>query len=101
MEALRLLSNSYKHSPSKAPVKELLECLKLETGIKYASLPESPTLQKGLAASIGLQGSADYCDIAERFVDTVREFLENVRGRNALSQVHPGPVSLHPKDFLH
>jgi hypothetical protein len=60
MEALRLLANSYKHHPLMEPDEELLRLLKLETGVNYAPLPESHSLQEGLAASIGLGKDAAY-----------------------------------------
>ncbi len=99
MEALRLLANSYKHDPSMEPDEELLKLLKLKTGVNYAPLPESHSLQEGLAAFVGLGKDAAYCDTAERFVDIAGNFLADVQNRTNVSRVKWGPVSLKPKDF--
>jgi hypothetical protein len=99
IEALRLLSNSYKHDPSMEPDEKLLKKLNLETGVNYAPLPESDTLRKGFADFFGLGKDADYCDIAERFVDIAGDFLAEVKSRTKLSKVKWGAVSLNPNDF--
>lgn len=98
-EALRHLVNSYKHHPSMEPNEDLLNLLELETGVTYAPLPESHSVQEHLAAFIGLGKDATYCDIAERFVDIASSFLADVQRRAKLSPVKRGPVSLHPSDF--
>jgi hypothetical protein len=98
-EVLRFLANSYKHDPSTEPDKVLLELLKLETRVNYAPLPESHSLQKGLAAFIGLGEDADYCGILERFVEIVSGFLADVRSQTRVSPVRWDPVSLNPDTF--
>lgn len=99
VEALRLLANAYKHDPKKQPNKELLTHLGLDLTLTYAQLPESKELQKALALIVGLAGDAEYCDITERFVERVQEFLNDLQARNALSRVNWGKVSL--TDFAH
>lgn len=99
IEALRLLSNLYKHEPSMEPNNELLNLLQLKIGVNYASLPESDALRKGLANFIGLKEDADYCDIAEEFVDIAEFFLLNVKNRTNLCEVKWGSASLNPNDF--
>lgn len=99
IEALRLLANSYKHEPSMKPDDRLLKLLKLETGVNYAPLPESEALRGGFAKFIGIKGNADYCDIAERFVEKSEDFISNVKSHINLSKVKLGPVSLKPNDF--
>lgn len=89
IEALRLLANCYKHDSSKEPDEDLLKLLRLQTGVKYASLPESEGLQEGLAVFIGLEKEADYCQIAERFTDIVDCFLADVQKKD---QAEPGKV---------
>jgi hypothetical protein len=101
MEALRLLANSYKHSPFLEPKKELLKLLNLKTDVKYASLPESDGLREGLGCFIGLGKDAAFSDIAERFVDEAISFIDAVRRSTALSPIKSRPVSLDPKDFLY
>jgi hypothetical protein len=98
-EALRLLANSYKHDPSMEPDEKLLRLLQLETGVNYAPLPESDSLRKGFADFIGLGKDADYCDIAERFVDIASDFLAKLKSRTKLSKVKWSAVSLNPNDF--
>lgn len=100
-EALRLLANSYKHDPYMEPDHKLLDLLELETGVNYAPLPESDSLREGLAAFIGLEKDAGYCDIAERFVNIAKDFLVTVQSRTKLSRVKRSPVSLNPRDFAH
>ena len=101
MEALRLLANSYKHSPSMQPDQTLLSWLKLESGVPYGTLLESQFLQKGLAAYIRLGEDATYCDIAERFVNIAADYLADVQNRNRtkLRGVKWGLVSLDPNTF--
>ena len=99
MKALRLLANSYKHDPSKEPESDLLVLLNLETRVNYAPLPESKSLQKGLADFVKLGKDADYCDIAEKFVDIASDFLADVRKRAKVSPVKLGRVSLGPRSF--
>ena len=96
MEALRLLANSYKHDPSMEPNDDLLKLLKLETGVNYAPLPESNSLQEGLAEFIGLGKDTGYCDITARFVDIATDFLDKVRDQYGVSRVRWG---LNPKEF--
>jgi hypothetical protein len=98
LEALRLLANCYKHDPMKQPSEALLELLNLETGVSYAPLPESDALQEGLALFISLEKGADYCDIAETFLDVIDLFLADVKRKNQISQVKWGGASL--TDFV-
>ena len=99
IEALRLLSNSYKHDPSMEPDEKLLSLLSLETGVNYAPLPESDVLRKGFADFIGLEEDADYCDIANQFVEIASNFLVEVESQTKLSKVNWGTASLSPNDF--
>lgn len=101
MEALRLLANCYKHSPSMEPEKNLLRLLGLKIGIPYAALPESHAVQERLADLVGLSGGASYCDIAERFVDIAAAYLKEVEHQNQakLCRVRTGFVSLNPETF--
>lgn len=99
IEALRLLSNSYKHDPSMEPDEELLSLLSLETGVNYAPFPESDALRKGFADFIGLKEDTDYCDIANQFVEIASNFLAEVESQTKLSKVNWGAVSLNPNDF--
>jgi hypothetical protein len=87
IEALRHLANSYKHDPLSEPDTELLEHLELDPKLKYARLPESDKLQKGLALFLELPENAGYADITEQFVERARQFLEDVQSRNTLSEV--------------
>jgi hypothetical protein len=99
IEALRLLANCYKHDTSKEPDEKLLKLLGLQTGVRYAQLPESEGLREGLAVFTGLDKDADYCEIAETFTDIVDCFLTDVRKKNKLSRVKWGAASLRPEDF--
>ena len=99
IEALRLLSNLYKHDTSMVPDEQLLKMLNLETRVNYASLPESDALQERFADFIGLGNDVDYCDIADRFVDIASDFLAIVKSQTELSKVKWGAVSLNPNDF--
>jgi hypothetical protein len=99
IEALRLLSNSYKHDPSMEPDEELLNLLSLETGVNYAPLPESDALRKGFADFIGLKEDANYCDIANQFLEVASNFLVEVESQAKLSKVNWGAASLNPNDF--
>ncbi len=72
----------------------MLQALKLKTGVNYAPLPESHSLQEGLAAFVGLGKDATYCDTAERFVDIAGNFLADVQNRTNVCRVKWGPVSL-------
>jgi hypothetical protein len=94
MEALRLLSNSYKHDPFLEPDENLLQSLKLKAGVNYAPLSESDSLQEGLAVLVGLGKDAVYCDTAERFVDKASIFLADVEKRTNFSRVKREPISL-------
>ena len=87
LEALRLLANSYKHSPFMQPKEKLLRLLELETDVNYASLPESDALREALGCFIGLGKDAAFSDIAERFVDEASSFLDAVRRNVTLSPI--------------
>lgn len=96
LKVLRLLANSYKHDPFELPDPQLLVLLKLpakrellkrklpsradpELKVFYASLSESCLLQKGLVDFFHLGESADYCDIAEQFIDFSSRFLTGLK----------------------
>lgn len=96
MKTLRALANLYKHEPSMEPNKELLELLKLKKEDNYQSLPESHALQEGLAVSICLGKDADYCDIAERFVDIAKAYLADAESHIKKSPVKRGPTPFNP-----
>jgi hypothetical protein len=96
IEALRLLSNLYKHEPSLKPDEGLLNLLQLKIGVNYAPLPESDALREGFANFLGLSSDSDYCDIAERFVDISNTFLTTVKSVSKLSKVKWGAISLNP-----
>jgi hypothetical protein len=94
MKVIRLLANSYKHDPAMEADEDLLKSLNLEIQeerfgkkkkVNYAPLPESDSLQEGLATFIGFGKDADYCDIAERFIDIAGKFLIDVQSRVKLS----------------
>lgn len=93
VEVLRLLGNAYKHDPSMRPSPALLKHLKLDPNLGYAQIPESGELQQGLASIAGLPEDADYCNIAQRFVERVQEFLQDVQAHNLLSRVLWGKAS--------
>jgi len=99
MEALRHLANSYKHHPSMEPNEELVKLLNLETGVNYAPLPESDSVQAGLKALVGLGNDSSYCDIAERFIHIASDFLVDLQRRVNVSPVKWKPVSLKLSDF--
>lgn len=94
---LRFLSNCYKHDPSFLPDEELLNSLSLPTGVNYARLPESDDLREGLAKFIGLYGNADYCDIADKFIEIAADFLKEVESQANLSKFN-WVVSIDPDD---
>ena len=99
LEALRLLANSYKHDPWKGPSRDLLQLLRLDANANYARLAESDALREKLAVLIGLEAGADYCEIADRFVDVASEFVSGVQKHVKLSPIRRGPISLNPSDF--
>lgn len=100
VEALRLLSNSYKHSPAMEPEKKLLQLLKLGTHVKYAPLPESNSLRGALGRFVGLGKDAAFCDIAEQLVREASCYVDAVQQKMTLSPIKRERVSLNPKDFL-
>jgi hypothetical protein len=101
IEALRLLANAYKHDPNAQPDQQLIKHLGLKTTINYAELPESDALREGLASCVGLDKSSDYIAIADRFIEEVQAFLEDIKRRVTLSPVRWGPVSLNRADSYH
>jgi len=84
MKTLRLLTNCFKHAVTLIPDHKLLDHLKLARKtpepliVGYAPLPESKRFQKALAGSIGLPEDANYCTIADAFIDQAAEFLDKV-----------------------
>jgi hypothetical protein len=99
MKTLQLLANCLKHEPTQEPDKKLLNHLNLPLKpqgpliVSYMPLPESGCFREGLAESVNLPKDADYCTIAETFVDLANQFLESVRQKTILAQI-TGPVSL-------
>jgi hypothetical protein len=101
IETLRLLANAYKHDPNAQPDQLLIAHLGLTTAINYAELPESDALREGLAVNVGLARDADYISMAERLIDYVQTFLDDLKKCVLLSRVRWGPVSLLPEDMYH
>ena len=94
------MSNSLKHNPWQEPDEVLLRYLGLPTVdqlkppiVGYMPLPESDCFQEGLATSINLPKDADYCAIAEKFVELANQFLEDVRQNTRVSRI-TGKASL-------
>jgi hypothetical protein len=93
MESLRLLANCLKHESSQQPDEKLLKHLKLPAKpaerfvTSYLPVAESGYFRQGLAESINLAKDADYCVIAETFVDLAGQFVENVRQKTSLAQI--------------
>jgi hypothetical protein len=58
-----------------------------------------PALGEGLARSLGLSDSANYCDIADELLNRADRFLAEVKAQPHLSRLRPGVVS--SSDFLH
>ncbi len=93
MKTLQLLANCLKHEPTQKPDKKLLDHLSLPSKpvgpliVSYMPLPESGCFREGLAVSVNLAKDADYCTIAETFVDLANQFLESVRQKTSLAQI--------------
>jgi hypothetical protein len=98
MQTLRLLVNSYKHSPWGRPDEDLLQHLKLPLTRNYAVLPDSRSVREKLADSLGLDKDADYCEITEELLNRADSFLGSVRQRPGLSEVKWGRLSLAAAD---
>ena len=100
MKTLQLLANCLKHEPTQQPDKKILEHLNLPSKpegrltVGYAPLAESRCFREGLAASIGLPTHADYCTIADTFVDLASQFLGNVKRKNKDVARVRGPISI-------
>ena len=94
METLRHLVNSYKHDHWVKPAEDLRQALDLPQ-VTYAPLPESDLLREQLAVSVGLGVEANYCDIADRFVDMAVDFLKEIEARATLSQIKAEVVPLN------
>jgi hypothetical protein len=99
METLRLLANSYKHSPTGEPDRDLLVHLALDTEVLYASLPESDEFRRAIAKSFGLPETADYPTIARSAIAHATAFLEAVENQSIIGRRIQTFVSLNPKDF--
>jgi len=123
LEVLRLLSNSYKHDPFVKPDIKLLKLLSLPSEWpkkkaamggaapagghlpkspqkkSYAPLPESSSLQEAFAVFVGLGKNADYCDITERFVESVNKFLEGLKSRTKVRPFERKRVSFSDEDL--
>jgi hypothetical protein len=93
METLRLLANSYKHQATQEPSKPLLKHLGLPLVppepmvVGYMPLPESHSFRQGLAVSVDLSKEADYCTIAEKFVDLANRFVDDAQHGTILASV--------------
>jgi hypothetical protein len=93
METLRLLANCYKHQAGQTPTEQLLAHLSLppkppeQLVVGYMSLPESHAFREGLAASVNLPKEADYCTIAEKFVDLANQFVKDAQHGARLARV--------------
>ena len=79
----------------------ILNHLKLDLSLNYATSPESTAFMAGLRSHLGLIEGSDYCDIAEKLLARADRYLTEVRGQSHLSRVKPGIVSMHPDDFVH
>ena len=77
----------------------LLRHLDLDLKRKYAPLAESSCVREGLAAYLGLEKDADYCDIAEELLRHAAGFLKAVKQQPGLSRVKHGAVSFLSEDF--
>lgn len=99
MQTLRLLTNCFKHAATLKPDHKLLDHLKLPRKplepniVGYAPLAESTRFQEALAESIGLPTKADYCTIADGFIDQAAGLLEKV-SKYDLAKVKGGRASL-------
>ena len=62
--------------------------------VAYLPLPESDCFRKGLARSADLPENADYCAIAEKFLDLATQFLDAVERGSSLAKVRGGRASL-------
>lgn len=100
MVVLRDIANSYKHNPLMEPGEKLLKALQLQPGPpQYASLPESDDLRKALARFIDLREGADFCAIAEGFVEIVGTFLRDVQEHVMLRPRKRDPGSFDPREM--
>lgn len=99
VQALRHLSNSYKHDHLMKPGKELLNLLRSKGKVNYAPLPESDSLRRELADFVGIREGADFCDLAERFVDIASEFLADVKRQGKLSKIAWRRAPMNPDDW--
>jgi hypothetical protein len=109
MTALNFLANSYKHDPRSTPAdKDLANLLRLNQDAQSTPLAENQELREKLAESLGLrEGSdpwgdgADYCDIADAFLDRAASFLKKVAAQPGLNlcPLKFFPVSLDERDF--
>jgi hypothetical protein len=95
MKALQLLANSYKHDIWLVPETKMLAHFGLDQSLNYMPIPESDCFREGLAQYLGLpKERADYCSIAEEFLNRAERFLQDVSKQPMMSGVKPGRVSL-------
>jgi len=93
MKTLQLLANCLKHEPTQKPDKQLLGHLSLPPKpagplvVCYMPLSESESFREGLAVSVNLPKDADYCTIAQTFVNLADQFLKGVRQQTSLAEV--------------
>ena len=80
-----------KHQAAKVPSTKLLTHLGLPLVppepmvVEYMPLPESRAFREGLAISVNLSKDADYCTIAEQFMEIANRFLDDARKCNLAS----------------
>lgn len=98
---LNKLTNLYKHDPLKIPDEEIIIDLHLDPEIVCGPLDESEAIRTGLANFLSLPEDADYCDIADQFVEITCEFISTVEGLEMISTIKHEKVSLNPKNFAH
>jgi hypothetical protein len=117
LEVLQELSNSYKHNPFAKPDTKLLKLLNLclewpkEKTVtrnvsevsspkkkNYATMSESGELWRRLGNLVELD-DAELCDITERFVERVGEFMNNLISRTKTRPFKREFASLNPQDF--
>lgn len=100
IEALRLISNEFKHGFFSTPDEELLRFLSLNTSYNYAPLSESDELRKGLAIFIGISPDADYFEIVNKFVEIAHNFLTEMEKKTKPCKIKGKAVSFNPDTFL-
>jgi hypothetical protein len=57
-------------------------------------MPDSQILLNGLASSLGVPSSYDYCSVTERLVELAETFIADAQRQVRPSGVEPGRVSM-------